>query len=83
MEEYKQYQEKEKRQKEEYVKTFFNKNIEDLAHFSDISNDSSLDSFDGVYEDDSVIQDSLESRDFFKMFGSRKRKKSIVRSTQV
>ena len=32
------------------------------------------------YEDDSVIEDSPESRDIFEMFESRKRKKSVVRS---
>ena len=81
LEEYNQYQEKEKRQKKkEDLKKFLSKDIEDLALFSDISDDFSSDSFDGDYEDNSVIEDSPESRDFFEMFGSRKRKKNVVRS---
>ena len=58
LEEYKQYQEKEKRQKEEALKTFLNKDFEDLALFSDISDDSSSDFSNRVYEDNSVIEDS-------------------------
>ena len=59
------------------------KDIEDLALLFDISNDSSLDSSNRVYEDDSVIENCSKSKDFFEMFGSRKRKKNVVRSRPI
>ncbi|KAF3453080.1 hypothetical protein FNV43_RR03514 [Rhamnella rubrinervis] len=79
LEEYKQYEEARKRQKEDTLKAFLNKDIKDLAPFFDISDISSSDSSDEeceqeikVHEDNEVIEDSskLSDHDMFVLFDS-------------
>ncbi|KAF3453192.1 hypothetical protein FNV43_RR03630 [Rhamnella rubrinervis] len=90
LEEYKQYEEARKRQKEETLKAFLNKDIEDLAPFSDISDISSSDSSDEeceqeikVHEDNEMIEDSPECKSYFEEFGSIKRKRNVIRSRPI